>query len=146
MMNKTIFLALISVFALPLFAELKQTQILKEDFESAAPKLKIGRHSGLSSEKRETISGKTSLVCRAPKGAYPTAFHFRLPTTTSLKSNSTTRTSATCAPAPWYISKTRTARRWKSAANSCSPMSRATSRPPSAYSTAGAAKSARWKS
>ena len=75
-MSKTIFLALISVFALPLFAELKQTQILKEDFESAAPKLKIGKHSGLSSEKRETISGKTSLVCRAPKGAYPTAFSF----------------------------------------------------------------------
>lgn len=63
MMNKTFLLALISVSALPLFAELKQTQILKEDFESGAPKLKIGRHSGISSEKRETISGKASLVC-----------------------------------------------------------------------------------
>ncbi|MBP3525310.1 MAG: hypothetical protein J6J65_02075, partial [Opitutales bacterium] len=76
MANKTLFLALVSASTLPLFAESKQTQILKEDFESGAPGLKIGEHSKISSEERETISGKASLVCRAPKGAYPTAFSF----------------------------------------------------------------------
>ncbi len=76
MANKTLFLVLVSASTLPLFAGSKQTQILKEDFESGAPGLKIGEHSKISSEERETISGKASLVCRAPRGAYPTAFSF----------------------------------------------------------------------
>ena len=76
MAGKIFVFALMSASALPLFAESRQAEILNEDFESAAAKLKIGKNSRLSSEGREVISGKASLVCAAPEGSYPTAFSF----------------------------------------------------------------------